>query len=584
MSFGAPEFLALLAAVPVAGLAMAALWSRRDRAEAAYAGHGALAILSPGRSPARRALKAGLLLAAVALLALAAARPQFGSREVPLERRGVDLMIVLDVSESMEADDVAPSRRELAQQEISALLDRLQGDRVGLVLVADSAYLRSPLSSDLAAIQQLVASASRERLLLEAGTALGDGLDVAADALAESEATSRVILVVSDGEDHGGRAIEAARTAGRTGLLVYAAGVGTTQGGTIPQVDPSTGEVGPKVDPTTGAPLITRLDDALLRGVAAAGSGRYVNLGDAATRLADLADDFARLRTTVFTTSTERRAEERFQWFVAGALLLLALELALPDTRRMPRSPRREVATLASLAMIAGLLAVACASTVHNLNEDGNRFFAQGEYDRGLESYQRARTERPDLLRLDYNIGNALHRLGEYSRAVEVTQRATAAVESDLAFLAYYSLGNHYYRLGRLQAAFDAYKQALILKPDDLDSKYNIEVVARALAEQPAPPPEAPIPSEGADSGEDAPVPSDGADGQGRSEDGQAPPSGSERAQADQLDQALGEALAGIDEEFTIEEALRVLDILREQQRLQPEPQSQPGSGQGLDY
>lgn len=584
MTFGAPEFLALLAAVPLTWLALAAVWRRRERAEAGYAGQGALAVLSPGRSPARRALQAGLLLAAVAFVALAAARPQFGSREVPLERRGVDLMMVLDVSESMEADDVAPSRRERAQQEISALLDRLQGDRVGLVLVADSAYLRSPLSSDLAAIQQLVASASRERLLLEAGTALGEGVDIAADALAESEAMSRIILVVSDGEDHGGRAVEAARAASGNGLLVYAAGVGTTEGGTIPQIDPSTGTTGTKIDPTTGAPLITRLDDALLRGMAAAGGGRYVNLGDAATRLAGLADDFARLRTTVFTTSTEQRREERFQWFVAGALLLFALELALPDTRRMPRLPRREVAILTALAVVAGLLSVACGSTVHKLNDDGNHLFAQGEYDRALESYQRARAERPDLLRLDYNIGNALHRLGEYSRAAEVTQRATAAADADLAFLAYYSLGNHYYRLGSLQFAFDAYKQALILKPDDVDSKYSLEVVLRALADQPAPPPEAPLPSEGGDSGEEALVPSEGADGQSRSEDGQAPPSGSERAQADQLNQALADALAGIDEEFTIEEALRVLDILREQQRLQPEPGSQPGSGQGLDY
>ena len=592
MSFGAPQFLPFLAAVPLAGLALAALWRWRARAEAAYAGRGALDAVSPGRSPARRALKAGLLLAALALLALAAARPQVGSRQVPLERRGVDLMIILDVSESMEADDVAPSRRERAQQEIGALLDRLRGDRAGLVLVAGSGFLRSPLSSDLGIIKQMVASASRERLLLQAGTALADGIDAAAGALSESKAATHIILVVSDGEDHQGRALEAARSASGKGMLVYAASVGTAAGGTIPQVDAATGATQPKVAPDTGAPVVTRLDDALLRAVATAGGGRYVALDGPGTPLAALADDFARLQSTAFATGSKRQPEERFQWFLAGAALLLALEMVISDTKGRRLWSRRKAAVLGPLALVAGLLAAGCASSVHSLNKDGNRFFAQGQYDRALESYQRAQAERPDLLQLDYNIGNALHRLGDYSRAVEETQRATAATDSDLAFRAYYSLGNHYFRLGQLQAAFDAYKQALILKPDDLDSKYNIEVVARALAEQQSPPSSPGAgPAQEAPPGEATPAPGppagragESAGGGGTPQEGQTPPPSGESPQTASPEQALAEALAGIDEEFTIEQALGVLDALREQQALQPEPARQPGSGQGLDY
>jgi len=585
VSFGALQFLPFLAAIPLAGLALAALWRWRSRAEAAYAGRGALDAVSPGRSPARRALKAGLLMAALALLALAAARPQVGSREVPLERRGVDLMIVLDVSESMEASDVAPSRRERAQQEIDALLDRLRGDRAGLVLVAGSAFLRSPLSSDLGAVKQMVASASLERFLLQAGTALADGIDAAAGALSESKTAARIILVVSDGEDHQGRALEAARSASGKGLLVYAAGVGTAAGGTIPQVDPATGATQPKVAPDTGAPVVTRLDDTLLRALATTGGGRYVALDGPGTPLAALADDFARLQTTVFATGSKRQPEERFQWFLAGTALLLVLETAISDTRGRPRWSGRKAVALGPLALLAGLLAAACASAAHSLNDDGNRFFAQGQYDRALESYQRAQAERPDLLQFDYNIGNALHRLGDYSRAVEETQRATAATDSDLAFRAYYSLGNHYFRLGQLQAAFDAYKQALILKPDDLDSKYNLEVVTRALAEQP-PPEQSPGagPPQESTPGEATPAPGESAGGGATPQEGQTPPPSGESPQTASPERSLAEALTGIDEEFTIEEALRVLDALREQQAQQPEPASQPGSGQGLDY
>ena len=586
MSFGEPRFLLLLIAVPLAGLALAALWRWRSRAEATYAGRAALEALNPGRSPARRALKVGLLLAALAFLALAAARPQIGSREVPLERRGVDLMIVLDVSESMEAADVAPSRRERARQEIEALIDRLQGDRVGLVLVSGSAFLRSPVTSDLGVIEQIVASTSQERLLLQAGTALAGGIDVAAEALSGSEAATRIILVVSDGEDHEDRALEAARAANREGLLVYAAGVGTTSGGTIPQVDPTTGAAQPKVDPATGAPVVTRLNDALLRGVAAAGGGRYVALEGSGAPLAALAGEFARLESTVFATGTEQQPEERFQWFVAAAGLLLALELLLSDTRGKPFFLRRKAAALGPLAVMAGLLAAACASGVHSLNEDGNRFYAQAQYDHALDSYQRARAERPDLFQLDYNIGNALHRLGDYARAVEETQRATAATDGYLAFRAFYSLGNHHFRLGQLQAAFDAYKQALLINPDDLDSKYNLEVVARLMAEQPPPSSPGSGPGEEAPPGQETPSPegSSGSEGTPQAGGGQPPPATGEQAPADDLEQSLAEALAGIDEELTIEEALRVLDVLREQQRLQPAPAGQPGSGQALDY
>jgi Ca-activated chloride channel family protein len=585
VSFGAPQLLPLLAAIPLAGLALAALWRWRVRAEAAYAGRGSLDAVSPGRSPARRALKAGLLLGALALLALAGARPQVGSRQVPLERQGVDLMIVLDVSESMEAKDVAPSRRERAQQEIDALLDRLQGDRAGLVLVSGSAFLRSPLTSDLGAIKQLVASAPQERLLLQAGTALADGIDAAAEGLSGSKTAARIILVVSDGEDHQGRTLEAARGASQKGMLVYTAGAGTAAGGTIPQVDPATGATQPKVDPDTGAPVITRLDDTLLRALAAAGGGRYVALDGAGTPLAALAGEFARLQSTVFATSTQRQPVERFQWFLAGAALLLVLEMAIADTRGRRRWTGRKAAVLGPLALAAGLLAAACASSAHSLNDDGNRLFAQGQYDRALESYQRAQAERPDLLQLDYNIGNTFHRLGDYPRAVEETQRATAATDSALAFRAYYSLGNHYFRLGQLQAAFDAYKQALILKPSDLDAKYNLEVVMRALAEQASPEqsPGAGPPQE-APPGEATPAPGQSAGGEGAPQQGQATPSSGGAPQTTSPERSLTEALAGINEDFTIEQALRVLDALREQQRLQPEAGRQPGSGQGLDY
>ena len=289
MSFAAPLFLALLAAVPLAGLTVALLLRWKAQAEARFLGEQRPAAAGAGAGPLRLALKGALLTLALALLALAAARPQIGSREVPVERRGIDLMIALDVSRSMDATDVMPSRLASAQEEIGALLERLAGNRVGLVLFGGNALVRSPLTSDLAVVDRLVAAATQERGLTAPGSSLGAGVERATEALAASESASRAIVVVSDGEDFGGQVLDAVRRAAGEGILVYASGVGTRVGAPLLAVG-APGLTIPTLQERADVPIVTRLNEGLLRRMAESGGGSYLDLSAPDGTLAPLAD------------------------------------------------------------------------------------------------------------------------------------------------------------------------------------------------------------------------------------------------------------------------------------------------------
>jgi Ca-activated chloride channel family protein len=565
VSFAAPHFLVLLVAAPLAGLALALLLRWQERAGARFLGEQAA---GGGRGRLLPLVKGGLLVLALALLALAAARPQIGSREVPVERRGIDVMIALDVSLSMDATDVIPSRLSGAQEAIGGLVERLAGSRVGLVLFARDAVVRSPLTTDLTVVERLVAAAEQERGLTAPGSDLGAGVDAATEALAAGETVEQAILVVSDGEDFGGQALDAVQRAAAEGIVVHVAGVGTAIGAPLLTAEIESGRV-PMVEERPGEPVVTRLNEGLLRRVAAAGGGTYVNLAGAAD-LTPLAGKLGELEQTVFAVESQERPVERFQWFLAAGLVLVAVEVALPGALPRPGARTRRWPLLPAAVLVA-FLAAGCVASVHTLNDDGNRLYEEGAFAEALEKYRQAQVERPDLPELNYNAANALHRLEDYERAVDEVLRALPIDEPDLAFRAYYSLGNDYYRLGRPSDAFAAYKQALILDPSDVDAKFNLELVGLLLAQQP---PEAPAP----DAADGQPPPSaqvPGSEGEGE----QALPAGPEGPPGEpgaddearqQVEQALADALAATEEELSVEQALKVLDLIRERQRLQP--------------
>lgn len=560
MTIQEPWLLALLAAAPLA--AFLAAWAARRRA----ASMGRYAPGGPALpSPRGRAIRAALLCAGVALLAIAAARPAIGTRTETAPQQGVEVVVALDVSRSMLTADVPPDRLALATERLDALLDRLAGSRVALVIFADSGLLRAPLTTDLDAVRFLLASARSDASALTPGSNLAAGIRSGVRALEAAQSDSRAIVLVSDGEDHVGNAIAAAREAAQRGIVVHVAGVGTEHGGPIVDRDPQTGAVVPRLDPAAGGPVISRLDEPLLRAVAEAGGGRYVPLAESGVD--PIAEALTALRGARFEDLIVERPVERFQTFALAAFVLLLIERIVALTARGATGAATVRAAFPGVALLVLVAGAACSADADDHNDSGNRYYAQGRYAEALLEYRRAQAADPQHPAPAFNAGTALYRLGEYQRAADELRTAISAGDAALGARAWYNLGNAYVRLGRLLDARAAYREALLLDPDYQDAKFNLELVNRALLEQPAaerPPPAGAPPGQPAT--DDAPGTGDAREpSAGSPRDGRTPGEGAPRAE-DDVGRTLEEALAGIDREFTLEDALRVLDLLRQRE------------------
>lgn len=577
VSFGAPVLFVLL--VVAAGMAYAAWRLLRWRVEARRSFAGPQA----GRWPANSlSVRLGLLLAAALLIVVAAARPQWGSREVVRERQGVDLVIVLDISASMLATDVTPNRLSVAQDELARLIEAERGNRYGLVVFAGSAVMRSPLTTDSAAVAQLVRRAQSDGHLVIAGSDLGAALDEARRVFEASESNGRAVLLVSDGEDHPGTYAGKAAQMRAEGIAVYTAGVGTAGGGTIPDTD-LRGQPRVRTD-AQGNPIVTRLNEESLRSIASQGGGRYLPL-DRSGRLLELRPDLAALQQTPLGEEAQKVPRERFQLFVALALLLLAGAWLLPDRLSLPALRAARLRARPGLAvLLLALVLGGCSGgdPVRARNEAANRLFDAGQFEAALQAYHQLLRERPDLEQISVNAGNAQHRLQRYDRAVAETQRALPPTDAAIGAVTFYNLGNHLLALDQLESAYDAYRNALLLDPSDRDAKHNLELTLLLLAQREMQQP-GQGPGEGQEPGEQEGESSESA--QGEPARGQAQPGGQEQGQPspEQVQRELAEALRGIERSLTYEEALRILDLLRQQQ--QQQRPSRPGSsGAGPDY
>ena len=343
-----PEALRLLVVVAaVVGLGAWGLW-RRQRALALATG--ALASrVAPRANVTRPAARLGLSATGLALLALALARPQCGTRTEMARRSGVDLAIVLDLSRSMTARDVKPDRLERARLELSALLDQLAGDRVALVVFAGTAFVSCPLTSDYSAAKLFLRSTDPGDLPQQ-GTALGAALLAAREALvvADRGARAKVVLVVSDGEDQEGGVEAAARELADAGLTVHALAVGTRAGAPIPELSAAGAVTGYKKD-RSGATVVTRLDEASLAAVVAAGGGRVFELESADRGVSAFRAELDRMAKSELESRLTVVYEDRYAVAAFPAFLLLLGAVLLREGRNVrpaagPGADEREAA------------------------------------------------------------------------------------------------------------------------------------------------------------------------------------------------------------------------------------------------
>ena len=330
--FVSTEILFGLLLVPVLG---ALFWGTRQARKRALAQFGDLALvqkLSATLSRTGRAAKSVLMLAAFALLVLALARPQFGTRVETVRSEGQDVMVALDVSRSMLAEDVAPNRLERARLEIMRILQRLDGDRIGLVAFAGNAFVQSPLTVDYGAAA-LFLNAMDPDLIPVQGTNLGEALTVALDAFEEGTRDSRVLIVVTDGEDHEGEIEEALERALDEGVQIHTVGIGSLEGVPIPEFDASGVRSG-FIREESGSVVTTRLDEATLERVAEVTGGRYFSALGPSANLDPLVEKITGGEGRELEAREITQFDEQFQVFLGLAVVLLLAEGLIPERRR----------------------------------------------------------------------------------------------------------------------------------------------------------------------------------------------------------------------------------------------------------
>ena len=318
--------------------ALAALewWAaaRRRRALDRFGERGRIDRLTAAVSRRGRLTRTVLMLAAVVLLVTALARPQFGDRVDTVRREGQDVVVALDLSASMEAEDIAPNRLAAAKLAVGRLIERLDGDRIGLVAFAGEAFVQSPLTLDYAAAV-LFLNAMEPDLVPVPGTDLGQAIEVALDGFGEPGERSRQLVVITDGEDHEGAIDAAVERAADEGVRVHAVGMGSTEGVPIPSFDERGAPNGFLRD-DEGSVVTTRLDDVTLQRVADRTGGAYYHAAPGSGAAFDrLADELTGGEGGEIESREVTRYEEQYQIFLGLALLLLAAEALIPERRRV---------------------------------------------------------------------------------------------------------------------------------------------------------------------------------------------------------------------------------------------------------
>jgi Ca-activated chloride channel family protein len=341
MTFVNPIFLYALILVPLAGLF---LWwaQRRRQADLARLGNPVLVRqLSSTVNWRGRRWKDVLRLAILALMLVALARPMWGSVTDMVEQEGIEVMVALDVSNSMLAQDIKPDRLSRAKMEIADLMARLGGDEIGLVLFSGASFVQFPLTSDYATALTFLDNA-RPEVISRPGTAIGDAIRTAMSGFDLNRSSQKVIVLITDGEDHGGDAVSVTEMAAEQGIMLYTIGFGSPQGEPIPEYNNRGEVVGYKKD-QNGEVVLSKLDEATLQQIAEIGGGRYFQATADGSELTVLVEELNTLQKAEIASLLEVRGIERFQTFLLATLALMFAIEFIPD--RVVRWGTRQVAS-----------------------------------------------------------------------------------------------------------------------------------------------------------------------------------------------------------------------------------------------
>jgi Ca-activated chloride channel family protein len=491
LTFAWPAVLGLLALVPVAAWLVWQAERRRGAAIERFGDPGLLARMWPLPDARRRLVRYGLRLGALALAIAALARPQLGERPATLTRTGRDVLVLLDLSRSMNVADVPPTRLAVAKRAGWDVTAASPGDRVGLIVYGGSAFLQLPLTTDHGSLKLFLDAASSDDLG-DPATDLSAALDAAAKTFErEGERGYQAVLVLSDGESVQGDLGPPLERLKKQMVPVFSVGIGTVEGGPVPGDTAETGE--PYHRDNIGRVVISQLQEGELLRAAEETGGAYERW-NAETGVPTVAAEVAKLATRPLSGRVATKRADRYQWPLALAALFLLTEPMVALRRAGGQAGRRAVVPSPALTLTLALtLALAACDTAARHAAAGERLYAKGDWRGANERFQRG-FEKSGEPALAYNSGNALYRMKRYETA-ERQFRDAAGGSPELRQRSLYNLGNTLVREAEdadenakgaiLDRAIAAYEEALRIAPADADAKWNLEVALRRRGDRP---------------------------------------------------------------------------------------------------
>lgn len=491
--------------------------------------------LMPERSTTMQHLKFGVLMLALSCFIIALANPQIGSSLEKGKKKGVDIMICMDVSNSMMAQDFQPNRLAASKMALSRFIDQLNGDRIGLVIFAGKSFVQLPITSDYAAAKMFINYVDPSMINTQ-GTDIASAIDLAAVSMIPEDKTgkpdlskisklnSKVIVVVSDGEDHFTEAVEVAQQVKKMGVVIHTIGMGSTKGEPIPTKD-KYGNINYKKD-AEGNTVITRLNEAILKEIAQAGGGVYVHASNANMGFEAIAEKIDNMFKSDQKEVTFSKYDSKYQIPLLFGLFFLILEALLfavrPKWRNIFTQFQQRFVMKKTLLLIPLLFLITSSLKAQTLEEiaslrKGNSEYAQAEkireealqlFNKGGEVNQRLAKDKlktaaqlyqkaeinfrksmattPNYSQALYNLANTLYRQEKYEEAGELYQSIAENNKNDkkIRSKSYHNSGNSLLKQEKYKESIDAYKNALKIEPNDKDTKYNLEYAKQKMIKQ----------------------------------------------------------------------------------------------------
>lgn len=413
-----------------------------------------------------------LITAAMGLLIIALANLRTPSGSDKITSNGIDVMIALDVSKSMLAQDIKPSRLERAKQLMSRLIDKLENDRIGIVVFAGKAYMQMPLSADHAAAKMYLESASTESIPTQ-GTVIGDALKMCYASFNAAEKKYKAVVLISDGEDHDEDAIKTAAQIGQEGVMINTIGIGSPEGATI--MDEATGELKKDKDGNT---VVTKLNQDELKLIAQKGNGVYQLFNNSDGVVSGVAAQLATMDKRSVSDTSLLHYKSYFQYIIGLALLFLLIEFFTSELKKKKSTKLKPALTI--LFLLTGSLAF--SQTEKEIIKQGNIAYKKNDYAAATDEYNKALKKDPANTTAQYNLGNSLYRSKKMDESIAAYDNAAKSLtKPQEKSKAYYNKGVVLQNDKKIPECIEAYKNALKLSPNDDDARQNLQ---KALQQQ----------------------------------------------------------------------------------------------------